>query len=364
MMNLLMILLQKNNYFPFGQLLPNRHGSTDSYRYGFQGQEKDDEIKGEGNSINFKYRMYDPRIGRFFAEDPMVHAYPWYTPYQFSGNTPIMSTELEGLEPRVKNGFLVGYTIQAGDGPTQIAANLNDPDIQKEFGYTLQKVVDWTDVVKQNETYYTDKGRWGTSDMFDINNPTWNNLNSNKGETIVFKEAEKKTTKPIIDEDAVVLDDNDEGGKSGEKYLIIDSSFGDGGRNMGMFEPRAGDVGKHMDISEVMPGGGLRGGNAFVRFLKAFLGVGKRVKATEDAVDNYEKAEEIQNEVKNNQKTTFDIPTGNIVVSPVPGGVSATVNKTVKEVDVKKKDSARTMDAAIKRIDSLDLEAKKINDNN
>ena len=41
-----------------------------SYRYGFQGQEKDDEVKGVGNSINYKYRMHDPRSGRFFAVDP------------------------------------------------------------------------------------------------------------------------------------------------------------------------------------------------------------------------------------------------------------------------------------------------------
>jgi len=78
--------------------LPKRHGSTDVYRYGFQGQEKDDEVKGEGNSYNYKYRMHDPRIGRFFAVDPLASKYPYLTPYQFSSNTPIMAVELEGLE--------------------------------------------------------------------------------------------------------------------------------------------------------------------------------------------------------------------------------------------------------------------------
>jgi hypothetical protein len=28
------------------------------YRYGFQNQEKDDEVKGAGNSVNYKYRMH------------------------------------------------------------------------------------------------------------------------------------------------------------------------------------------------------------------------------------------------------------------------------------------------------------------
>jgi RHS repeat-associated protein len=79
-------------------LLPNRHGSADSYRYGFQGQEKDDEIKGEGNSINYKYRMHDPRIGRFFAVDPLAGKFPHNSPYAFSENKTISHVELEGLE--------------------------------------------------------------------------------------------------------------------------------------------------------------------------------------------------------------------------------------------------------------------------
>ena len=66
--------------------MPNRHGSSESYRYGFQGQERDDEIKGEGNSLNYKYRMHDPRIGRFFAVDMLEKDYPWNSPYAFSEN--------------------------------------------------------------------------------------------------------------------------------------------------------------------------------------------------------------------------------------------------------------------------------------
>jgi RHS repeat-associated protein len=79
--------------------MPNRHGSSDSYRYGFQGQEKDDELKGEGNSLNYTFRMHDPRVGRFFAVDPLTHHYPWYSPYSFSGNRVIDMIELEGKEP-------------------------------------------------------------------------------------------------------------------------------------------------------------------------------------------------------------------------------------------------------------------------
>ena len=87
-----------SDYYPFGQLMPGRYTGGNEYRYGFQGQEGDPEIKGEGNSWNYKYRMHDPRIGRFFATDPLTKKYPYLTPYQFSSNQPIHTFELEGLE--------------------------------------------------------------------------------------------------------------------------------------------------------------------------------------------------------------------------------------------------------------------------
>jgi len=96
-------------------LVPRRHGSLESYKYGFQGQEKDDEIKGEGNSLNYTFRMHDPRAGRFFAVDPLFKKYPWYSPYQFSGNNLIMSNELEGAEPKTmikENGKLTRPVVK------------------------------------------------------------------------------------------------------------------------------------------------------------------------------------------------------------------------------------------------------------
>ncbi len=78
---------------------PGKVVTPNDYRYGFQGQEEDDELKGEGNSLNYTFRMHDPRIGRFFARDPLASKYPFYSPYQFSGNRVIDMVELEGLEP-------------------------------------------------------------------------------------------------------------------------------------------------------------------------------------------------------------------------------------------------------------------------
>ncbi|MFH6990834.1 hypothetical protein ACHRVW_24205, partial [Flavobacterium collinsii] len=47
-------VLSFSDYYPFGMLVPNPDKPKNNYRYGFQGQEKDDEIRGgEGNSLNY-----------------------------------------------------------------------------------------------------------------------------------------------------------------------------------------------------------------------------------------------------------------------------------------------------------------------
>ncbi|MEW4925447.1 hypothetical protein [Algibacter sp. 2305UL17-15] len=96
--------------------LPNRRGGDpDTYRYSFQGQEMDDAIKGEGNSLNYKYRMHDPRVGRFFAVDPLTKDYPYNSPYAFSENRVIDAIELEGLEAFFIHGTVIApYGLNFG----------------------------------------------------------------------------------------------------------------------------------------------------------------------------------------------------------------------------------------------------------
>ena len=76
-----------------------------SYRYGFQNQEKENDVVGEG--FTFKYRIHDARTGRFLSRDPIAKNYPWNSPYAFSENRVIDRIELEGLES-TKPGALEG----------------------------------------------------------------------------------------------------------------------------------------------------------------------------------------------------------------------------------------------------------------
>lgn len=75
--------------------MPTCHSSTD-YRYGYNGMESDDEIKGNGNSYDFGARMYDPRFGRFLSLDPLSNTYPWQSPYNAFNNNPIFFIDPTG----------------------------------------------------------------------------------------------------------------------------------------------------------------------------------------------------------------------------------------------------------------------------
>jgi RHS repeat-associated protein len=80
-------------------IMPGRKfTSATQYRYGFNGKEEDDEVKGDGNQQDYGMRIYDARLGRFLSVDPITEKYPELTPYQFASNRPIDGIDLDGLE--------------------------------------------------------------------------------------------------------------------------------------------------------------------------------------------------------------------------------------------------------------------------
>jgi RHS repeat-associated protein len=68
------------------------------YLFGFNGKENDNGVKGLGNQQDYGMRIYDPRVGRFLSLDPLQAKYPWFTPYQYAGNSPIGNVDFDGLE--------------------------------------------------------------------------------------------------------------------------------------------------------------------------------------------------------------------------------------------------------------------------
>ncbi|MEP7128163.1 MAG: RHS repeat-associated core domain-containing protein, partial [Chitinophagales bacterium] len=71
-------------------VIPGRNFSSEKYRFSFNGQLKDDELKGAGNSYDFGSRIYDPRLGKWFSIDPVAREYAYLSPYTYCNNSPIV----------------------------------------------------------------------------------------------------------------------------------------------------------------------------------------------------------------------------------------------------------------------------------
>lgn len=117
-----------------------------TYRYGFQNQERDDEIKGAGNSVNFTFRMYDSRLGRFLSIDPLHKEFPWNSVYAFAENRVIDGIELEGLEVALKkfefenvnpNGQTPTINVSTSVSVELTVVNLSNTTLSNEFGDNL-----------------------------------------------------------------------------------------------------------------------------------------------------------------------------------------------------------------------------------
>jgi RHS repeat-associated protein len=111
-------VVSANDYFPFGLQMPGRSFQSDDYRFGFNGHEKDDEIKGSGNHIDFGDREYDPRTGRWWSIDEKYTKYPMMSPYNFALDNPIIFRDPDGKDVVV--AFTGGPT---GGGATLKAEN-------------------------------------------------------------------------------------------------------------------------------------------------------------------------------------------------------------------------------------------------
>lgn len=85
-----------------------------SYRYGFNSQERDDEIYGKGNSYTAEYWQYDARLGRRWNMDPVVK--PHESPYATFANNAIWFVDPSGADTIVDPN---GDSYNVGTGYSQ-----------------------------------------------------------------------------------------------------------------------------------------------------------------------------------------------------------------------------------------------------
>ncbi len=101
------------NYFPFGSLNTDNCSndrSAPSFTYRYTGQEYDDET----GLYNYRARLYDTELGRFYKTDPVTQL---SSPYAYVSNNPIMYADPTGMIPRTRGS--VRQALSKGNQTTR-----------------------------------------------------------------------------------------------------------------------------------------------------------------------------------------------------------------------------------------------------
>ena len=104
-------LVSSMDYSPFGAPLKGRTFNGSGSRYGFNGQEKDNEVSGAGNSMTAEFWQYDSRLGRRWNIDPKPN--PSISYYASFANNPITLGDPFGDTVRVSNSVTDNKLINA-----------------------------------------------------------------------------------------------------------------------------------------------------------------------------------------------------------------------------------------------------------
>jgi hypothetical protein len=138
--------------------------SPKNYRFGFNTQEKDDEVYGAGNLNTAEFWEYDTRIGRRWNVDPIYNA--WESRYAVNGNNPNFFSDPLGnyktkLGAKIANFFSKdkGEVLQAKTGKHKgewfrgVADKENGGNVTRIFGgknssSSVDNVVDFAEHFK------------------------------------------------------------------------------------------------------------------------------------------------------------------------------------------------------------------------
>ncbi len=142
-----------SDYFPFGMVMPERKAFGGHYRYSFNGMEKDDEVKGSGNSIDFGARLYDARLGRWLSMDPLDGKYPYFSPYNFAANMPTTVIDVDGRDIWIVVTSMAG-AFPGADGLGHMAIAVGSEELGAYYIFSIE-LKGGADYVLPDEVIFT-----------------------------------------------------------------------------------------------------------------------------------------------------------------------------------------------------------------
>src|SRR6218665_1766633 len=89
-------VMSASDYYSGGKIMRGRNFALNSYRYGYQGSEKDNEIRGDGNHFTTLYREGNTELLTWWSPDPTANEQPWQSPYSYMDGNPVLMNDPEG----------------------------------------------------------------------------------------------------------------------------------------------------------------------------------------------------------------------------------------------------------------------------
>jgi RHS repeat-associated protein len=151
-------VVSANDYYPFGSAMAGRKFNDNAYRYGFNGMEKDDEVKGEGNSYTTEFRFYDSRVARWISLDPLMDKYSGHSPFVAFNNNPIYFNDPTGLEGDPPKG---STTFTVPTSPDKVDTNIWK-ELKADEGIERGHTKRWYNS-ETGQTLAFDKGKAGAN---------------------------------------------------------------------------------------------------------------------------------------------------------------------------------------------------------
>jgi len=140
-------IVEENNYYPFGMKHKgyNEVVNGRDHQYEYNGKEIDNEFGLDW--YHYGFRMYDPAMARFTGVDPISDQFAFVSTYNYAENSPVKYIDLHGLQKALydEDDNLVGYEVGEGQGPTQIAQDLNE-----NYSCEMNCEITYVDIVQDN----------------------------------------------------------------------------------------------------------------------------------------------------------------------------------------------------------------------